>query len=321
MTKIRYIIYTSIPFFILSLNSIMLIYKNTPPSGIFDMSGVGVVIGLFLNGIILLIANMIIFNRLDKKDIIDEIPINLIVTYSISYILILLFSFIAIEPIYSYELAFMMPIIMLFITIFINYITDIEIDVEFSEGKKPIFFFIVFIIILINSLFNYYSGCILGKKWAYEHWSIAQENYYVVKGIDSDKYCHVIGSERLDTIESINIEEKYYYKTPIEGEKIYEYLIGMDTINKLSTAIDGIRGQHYYKIVYQLAKTDNPDYSPLTEDILNKIDPVMKNITVNDSISYSKLVGVLQQNGYTIITHSDYLKGCYSNAFSKRDLN
>ena len=94
----------------------------------------------------------------------------------------------------------------------------------------------------------------------------------------------------------MKLEEVYYYNSEEEGIKIAQQLKGRNVGKVTKTQHIKEKYKYHYTIEYNLGGWLEPK---LTEESLNRFNPLIKDITVNNRISYSKLLNLLYDNGFS----------------------
>ncbi|HCC06580.1 MAG TPA: hypothetical protein DEP72_00235 [Clostridiales bacterium] len=300
MKKIMYIIYTSLPFFICSI-LVGLSKLSNPGGGIFDLSGAAILISDVFYGIVLLITNLLLFGRLSKKLILNQNQGKMQIVYLVTYSLICIFSAYAMDE-YSYNLASMFPIIIALLILGINIIIKLDVDKSISN-KMSYVFFIIFVLALFGSLESYYGKARYIKEWAQMHEGIVI--WDSVKRIDEnvDRFYTINATKKSDIVYSVELEEVYYYNTEEEGIKIKQYLEKINIGKFSNSSFIKENFKYSYCIECSLGGMQEPK---LTEDSLNRFNPMIKNVTVDNKISYSRLKKLLGDNGYSYLSDADY---------------
>lgn len=297
MKKIIIASYISLPFFICSLFVVLTKY-TTMRSTMFDFSEL-IVLGSFVFwGIILFVTNLLIYERLKNKKILNNIWIHQ-ASNIVTYILLCVASNLLIEPAYSYNLVFLMPFILIAISIFLNVIISIIKKTINHEGvfdKVSMMACILLLCLSVTSITYYYVEWDSSKEWAQMNEGIVIWDY--VRRIEGniDRFYKINAVKESDEVYSVNLEEIYYYNSEEEGIKIAQQLRGRNVGKVTKTQYIKKGYKHSYAFECSLGGWLEPK---LTEESFNRFIPLTKDITVNNKISYSKLLNLLCDNGFS----------------------
>jgi hypothetical protein len=167
-----------LPFFICSLFAVLAKY-TARGGGMFDLSELVVLFSFGFFGFVLLTANLFLFKRLERKQLLRRTWIHQAV-HSTSYILLCITSNIFMKAYYSYTLAFLAPIIIIaFITTMniILYVTIKPKNKESALDKKTVLAFILLLCVSIASTYHYYDKWNSCKTWAQNSEAEAMTTY------------------------------------------------------------------------------------------------------------------------------------------------
>ena len=297
MKRILLGFYCSLPFFICSLFAVLIKY-TTRGGGMFDFSELIVCCSFVFFGTVLLIVNLLIFARLKNKQILTTTRIYQW-GYLIAYTLLCGVAEVCIEPVLSYDLAFVMPfIIMAFVVVF-NIVIGIILKSK-NNGvwldKASVIALAILLCIAVASISHYYVEWASCKEWAQMQEEIVIWDRVQKEEGHIDSFYEIRAVKASDEVYAVTFKEFYYYNTEEEGLKIEQYLRGKNT-GKVSEDLFGKEGYTYsYSIEYSLGGWLKPK---VTEASLHRINPIIKDVTVDGKVSYSKLEELLLNNQYS----------------------
>ena len=315
MKIVKINLYTGLPFFICSLFAVFFKY-TTLGGGIFDFSGIIVLFSFGFFGIILFITNLLLFIRLKSKQILNRIGIYQ-AAHLISYIILCIVSNIYIKAYRSYNLAFLMPIIIFAFITTLNLI--IYVHSKNKKGREIVFnkvSLIACVLLLCVSTGYYYirwTSCreraqIWKKNEAWSQWHTEDwlcEDFEIHEGDNMKRY-RLFGSKSLDKVTTIYITEYIYFNDEQEEKEIHQYLRELPCFSgdyEQCKVFSPENARYFYWISCVLGEQLSDDYPPcdeITEELLNKRNPMIKDVTVNGKISYSKLKQLFLNNNYVM---------------------
>lgn len=321
MKKIALCFYFGLPFFICSLFAVLVKY-TTFKGGFIDFSSLSVLISYVFWGIILAVINLLLFK---SKQVLTHTWSHQI-AYLIAYILLCIVSNIFVKPGHSCNLIFVIPIIIFAFIIILNVILPITIKPQNKEctfGKTFLITFILLICVSLGSTYHYYN------KWDYytkraqvdeipppENWWRDFETVdFEIKEKNIDRQYRIIRSKHSDVVEHISMTETFYFEDKQQGKKILKHLKKVyknmkyyihDLYQPNTYPENNPNYKYYHSICSDLSREYGGVgyYYELTEEFLNKTNPMIKNVTIDDKVSYSKLEKLLLENNYkmTVVT-------------------
>ena len=300
----------------------MLIKYTTLREGFIDFSNLAVLVSFVFLGIVLSVTNLLLFKRLKSKQILNHIWIYQIV-YLIAYVFLCIVTTIFIEAYHSYNLAFLMPIIIVAFIIILNIVLYVIIKPRNKESAFDKISLIAFIFLLCVSLvstYHYYDKWDFCKKWAQvreipspENWwkDFETINFEINEG-NIDRQYRVIRSKHADVVEHISMTERFYFDKEQQGKEILKHLKNVYTnmkyyvfdLYETNTYLDTNSDYKYFHSIMSELSREYGNvgyYYELTEDFLNRTNPMIKDVTVDGKISYSKLEQLLFDNNYNRI--------------------
>jgi hypothetical protein len=297
MKKLLIATYLSFPFFTCSLFAVLVQY-TTSGGGMFDFSILVVWVTFVFWGTIMSVINILISKVLERKQILNSIWMYQI-AYFIAYVLICIVSGLFIRPMYSYKMVSFTPFILIVVSVFLNIIINIikkPINEKCIFDKAPIIVGIVLLCFSIVSITYFYVQWDSSKEWAKMRegdiiWTrTRKEEKNIVR------YYDINAVTKSDEVYSMKMEEIYYYNTEEERIKIVQYLKEKKVGKITETQFIKEGYKKSYCIEYSLGDWFEPT---LTEESLRKFNPLLKDITVNNKINYSKLLNLLLDNGFS----------------------
>lgn len=314
MKIIKLSFYIELPFFICSLFAVLIKY-TTRSGGFIDLSAALVFLSFVFLGVVLSFINALLFVRLKSKQILNRTWAHQ-TAHLIAYILLCVVSDVFIEPYHSYNLAFLMPIIIFIFILILNIILCILTRPENKEGafdKISLIAFILLLCVSVVSTYHYYIEWDFCKKWAQVreipssiNWERDFEaiNFEISEG-NIDRQYRVIRSKHADIVKNITMTERFYFDNMQQGKEIHKQLKKIYTNMKyyifdLYEPSYNLDHKYCHKIVSLLSQEygDVGYYYKLTEEFLNKTNPIIKDVTVGEIISYSKFEKILLDNNY-----------------------
>ena len=294
----------------------MLIKYTTLGGGIFDFSAIVVFLGFIFFGVVLCAANCWLFLRLKNKQILNHILVYQI-SHLAAYTLLCILSAIFIDAYYSYHLAFLMPIIIMVFIVVLNTILRIvtkQNNQESNSSKISMIALILLLCVSAVSTYHYYTEWDSCEKWAQvreipsddANWSRDFEAVvFEINGGNVEREYRIIRSKRTDAVEHISMIERFCFDNGKQGKEILKQLKKVYTnmkyyvfdLYEYNTYLD----YRYFHTIMSEVSWEHGNvgyYYALTEDFLNKTNPIIKDVSVDGKVSYSKLKQLLLDNGY-----------------------
>jgi len=175
LSKILLIIYTGLPLIICSIHA-MSIHYTVRTGGFIDLSDIVIAIVQIFWGIVLLVANLIIFIKLKFKKTLNRTWTHQI-SYFIAYILVCIVSNYNIMSmtgrysVLSFNLSCLMPFIIIIFIVIFNLLIKLKIDKDTFDVNIPLIISIILIIALIVSVIFYYTELNDVRNWRIIYWN------------------------------------------------------------------------------------------------------------------------------------------------------